>query len=263
MDLGLKGKSALVTGSTRGLGYATARLLAAEGACVAINGRDPAGSQAAAEKLQAETGGQVIGLNGDISQPEVPARLVEQAVQVFGGLDILITNSGGPPAGKFENLDDAAWESAANLVLFSHVRLIRAALPALRRSAAPSVLTVTSVSIKQPISNLVLSNSLRAATAALTKSLSLELGHEGIRFNSILPSWTKTQRLQELMGVRAKTNGTTEEAETAKLAGETALGRVGQPEEFARAAVFLVSPAASYITGVMLPVDGGAYKATY
>jgi 3-oxoacyl-[acyl-carrier protein] reductase len=145
----------------------------------------------------------------------------------------------------------------------SHVRLIRAALPHLRKSDAPSVLTITSYSVKQPIPNLVLSNSIRAATVGLTKSLALELGSQGIRFNSILPAWTETQRVQDLMEARAKMNNTTVEEERNKLAKDSALGRVGTPDEFANAAVFLVSPAASYITGVMLTVDGGMYKGTF
>ena len=144
----------------------------------------------------------------------------------------------------------------------SHVRLIRAALPHLRKSSAASVLTVTSYTVKQPIPNLVLSNSIRAATVGLTKSLALELGKENIRFNSILPAWTQTERVEELMAFRAKNNNTTVEEEIAQLTAEIPLGRMGQPQEFANAAVFLVSPAASFIHGVMLPVDGGIIKAT-
>jgi len=181
---------------------------------------------------------------------------------VLGGLDILVTNSGGPPAGLFETLDEAAWQKAVDLSLMSHVRLIRAALPHLRQSKAASVLTVTSYSVKQPIPNLVLSNSVRSATIGLTKSLALELGREGIRFNSILPGWTETERVVELMTFRARQNGTTVEEEIAKQSKESPLGRMGRPEEFGRAAAFLVSPAASYITGVMLNVDGGMYKGT-
>jgi 3-oxoacyl-[acyl-carrier protein] reductase len=135
-------------------------------------------------------------------------------------------------------------------------------LPYLRKSQAASVLTVTSYSVKQPIPNLVLSNSIRAATVGLTKSLALELGREGTRFNSILPAWTETERVGELMSARAKTNGTTVEEEIAKQSKESPMGRMASPQEFANAAVFLISPAASYVTGVMLTVDGGMYKGT-
>ncbi len=262
MDLHLRNKRALVTGASRGLGYAVARGLAREGCRVAINGRDEGRIKAAAEKVNKETGTQVIGLAGDVSDPSVPEKVIAQTVDAFGGLDILITNSGGPPAGAFESFDEATWQKAIDLSFMSHVRLIRAALPHLRQSQAASVLTVTSYSVKQPIPNLVLSNSIRAATVGLTKSLALELGSQGIRFNSILPAWTETERVYELMSFRAKQNGTTVEEEIAKQSKDSPLGRMGTPEEFANAAVFLVSPAASYITGVMLTVDGGMYKGT-
>jgi 3-oxoacyl-[acyl-carrier protein] reductase len=263
MDLNLRGKIALVTGSSRGLGYATARVLAQEGARVALNSRSAESVERAAERLRAEIGADVLALPADITQPDAAASLIGTVAGTWGGLDILITNAGGPPAGSFEQFSDEEWDKAVNLSFISHVRLIRASLPYLRQSATPSVLTVTSYSVKQPIPNLVLSNSIRLATIGLTKSLALELGKEGIRFNSILPAWTETERVEELMRHRAKVNGTSVEEETRKQAEASALGRIGQPEEFARVAAFLVSPAASYLTGVMLPVDGGMYKATF
>jgi len=262
MDLKLKGKRALVTGSSRGLGYATALALAREGCHLAVNGRDQARVSSAAAKISAETGAHAIGLAGDLADPHVPAGLVNQAARLLGGLDILVTNAGGPPSGAFEAFDEAAWQKAIDLTLMSHVRLIIAALPFLCQSKAASVLTVTSYSVKQPIPNLVLSNSIRLATVGLTKSLALELGSAGIRFNSILPGWTATERVTELMTFRAKQNGTTVEYEIDKQSKDSPLGRMGTPEEFANAAVFLVSPASSYITGVMLTVDGGMYKGT-
>jgi 3-oxoacyl-[acyl-carrier protein] reductase len=262
MDLQLKGKRALITGSSRGLGYAAALALAKEGCRLAVNSRNQARASAAAAKITAQTGGEALGLAGDVADPDVPERLVNQAARLLGGLDILVTNAGGPPAGTFESFDEAAWQKAIDLSLMSHVRLIKAALPYLRQSKAASVLTVTSYSVKQPIPNLVLSNSIRLATIGLTKSLALELGQDGIRFNSILPGWTETERVTELMTFRAKQNGTTVEYEIDKQSKDSPLGRMGTPEEFANAAVFLVSPAASYITGVMLTVDGGMYKGT-
>ena len=262
MDLHLKDKCVLITASSRGLGYATALVLAKEGCRVAINSRDKAKVTAAAKVIAGETGAQVIGLAGDVSDPDVPERLVGESARAFGSLDILITNAGGPPAGTFETLDETAWQKAIDLTLMSHVRLIRAALPYLKESKAASVLTVTSYSVKQPIPNLVLSNSIRAATVGLTKSLALELGAAGIRFNSILPAWIETERVDDLMRSRAAQNQTTLGEEIAKQSKDSPLGRMGRPEEFANAAVFLVSPAASYITGVMLTVDGGMYKGT-
>jgi len=262
MDLQLRDKRALVTAASRGLGYATALALAREGCRVAVNSRTPQKIAAAAERIAAETGSQVIPLVGDVVEASTPARLVQQAGEAFGGLDILVTNAGGPPPGLFESFDDAAWQRAVEMSLFSHVRLIRAALPYLRQSPAASVLAITSYSVKQPIPNLVLSNSVRAATVGLIKTLALELGAEGIRFNSILPAWTETERVYELMSKRAELNHSTVEQEIRKQAKDSPLGRMARPEEFANAAVFLVSPAASYITGVMLSVDGGMYKGT-
>jgi 3-oxoacyl-[acyl-carrier protein] reductase len=262
MDLKLEGKRALVTGASRGLGYAIAKGLAQEGASVVINSRTEEKLASAADALPLWPGARSAGLAGDVTNPEVAQYLVNESIAILGGMDLLVTNAGGPPPGKFEVFDDAAWQKAIELSLMSHVRLIRAALPFLRQSEAASVLTVTSYSVKQPISNLVLSNSIRAATVGLTKTLALELGAEGIRFNSILPAWTETERVYELMAARALANGTKMEEEISKQAKDSPLGRMGTPEEFANAAVFLLSPVASYITGVMLSVDGGMYKGT-
>ncbi len=262
MDLHLNGKRALVTGASRGLGFAVGRGLALEGCRVALNSRDPQRVESAARALQEATGSEVYAIPGDVTGPENPERIVRQAAQALGGLDLLVTNAGGPPPGKFEAFDEAAWQQAVELSFLSHVRLIRAALPYLRQSETPSVLTITSITVKQPIPGLVLSNSVRAATVGLTKTLALELGNEGIRFNSILPSWTKTERVIQLMEHRARQNGTSVEEEIRKQAAQSPLGRMAEPEEFANAAVFLLSPAASYLTGVMLPVDGGMYKGT-
>ncbi len=260
MDLRLKDARALVAASSRGLGYATALLLSKEGCNVVINGRDPGKLRIAADTMSKETGRRVVDIAGDVSQPSVPADLVAKAAEVLGGLDLLVTNAGGPAAGAFEGLDESAWESAVNLSFMSHVRLVRAALPHLRKSKRASVLTMTSYTVKQPLANLVLSNSVRLATIGLTKSLALELGGEGIRFNSILPATILTDRVRDLAAFRAKKNGTTVDGELAKDAEKSVFGRIGKPEEFANAAVFLLSPAASYLTGVMLVIDGGQYK---
>jgi 3-oxoacyl-[acyl-carrier protein] reductase len=262
MDLKLKDKRALVTGSSRGLGYATALALAKEGCKVAINGRDEFNLLEAAHKIHKETNVLIYPMVGDVSDPAMPEKLIADTVKLLGGLDILITNAGGPPPGSIDSLDEAAWQKGVDVSLMAHVRLIKAALPYLRKSDAASVLTVTSMSVKQPIANLLLSNSVRMATIGLTKSLALELGRENIRFNSILPGWTETERVTELMTARATANKSTVEDETRKQSEQSALGRLGQPEEFANAAAFLVSPAASFITGVMLNIDGGMYKGT-
>ncbi len=259
MDLGLQGKRAFVAASSRGLGFAVAQVLVAEGCAVALNGRDGARLRQAAERL-AHQGPPVVALPGDLTDPATPPRLIEQAAAALGGLDLLVTNNGGPPAGRFEDFDDATWQRAVELSFLAHVRLIRAALPHLRQSSAASVLAITSYSVKQPIPNLVLSNSVRLATIGLIKTLALELGNEGIRFNAILPGWTRTERVLELMRYRAQQKGTTVEEEIARQMAHSPLGRMAEPEEFARAAVFLLSPAASYLTGVLLNVDGGMYQ---
>lgn len=263
MDLQLKDKRAFVAGSSRGLGFAAALMLAREGCRVAVNSREVKNARAAAKKITKESGTPAYGFAGDVTKAANAEELVNSIVDKLGGLDILITNAGGPPAGSFEIFDEETWQKAVNLSLMSHVRLIRAALPHLRKSSAASVLTITSYSVKQPLPNLVLSNSIRAATVGLTKSLALELGKENIRFNSILPGWTATERVQEIMAFRAKNNNTTPEDEFAKQTAEIPLGRMGRPDEFANAAVFLVSPAASYIHGVALAVDGGIIKGTF
>jgi 3-oxoacyl-[acyl-carrier protein] reductase len=262
MDLQLKDKCAFVAGSSRGLGFATALTLAREGCKVAVNSREEEKAKAAAEKIASETGTQVYGFAGDVSEVSAANVLIKSAVDALGGLDLLITNAGGPPAGSFELFDEETWQKAVDTSFMSHVRLIRAALPYLRKSSAASVLTMTSYTVKQPVPNLVFSNSIRLATVGLTKSLAMELGRENIRFNSILPAWTMTERVEELLVFRAKNNNTSVEEETAKLIAEIPLGRIGQPQEFANAAAFLVSPAASFIHGVMLAVDGGIIKAT-
>jgi 3-oxoacyl-[acyl-carrier protein] reductase len=263
MDLLLKDKSAIVTGASRGLGYAVANVLAGEGARIIINSRDSRNLNESAESIRRENSTLVFPIAGDVVDPSTPLKLIEAAEKNFGSLDLLVTNAGGPPSGSFESFSDTDWEKAVELSFLCHVRLIRAALPLLKDSSAASILTITSFSVKQPLPNLILSNSVRSATVGLTKSLALELGPLGIRVNSILPAWTLTERVTELMESRARSNHSSVEDEMAKLTRESPLGRLGTPEEFARAAVFLLSPAASYLTGVMLSFDGGFYRGTY
>ena len=263
MDLQLKGKTALVTGSSRGLGFAVARTLASEGANVIINGRNSENLEAARQRIEQETNSKTAAIVGDLALPAMPATIVKQAAEIWEGLDILVTNAGGPPPGGFETLDDDAWDMSIQLSLMCHVRLIRAALPFLKESDAASVLAITSYSVKQPIPKLVLSNSVRSATIGLIKTLALEIGDQGIRFNAILPGWTNTERVTELLQARAAANNTTVQEELDKQMQDSPLGRMATPQEFANAAVFLASPAASYITGTMLTVDGGMYKGTF
>jgi len=263
MNLHLDGKIALVTGASQGLGYAVALALSREGARVALNSRNLEKLQKAAQTIQAETGNEVKPFAMDVIDPQAADTLIDQVVNSFGGLDLLVTNAGGPPAGSFETFSDDDWHHAVELCFLSQVRLIRSALPHLRNSKSASVLTVTSMSVKQPVPNLILSNSVRMATIGLTKSLALELGSQGIRFNSILPGWTETDRVVTLMKHRAQASGLSIEEETRRQSKDSPLGRMATPEEFANSAVFLLSPAASYLTGVMLSIDGGMYKGTF
>ncbi|BAT51181.1 Short-chain dehydrogenase/reductase SDR [Nostoc sp. NIES-3756] len=262
MDLQLRGKVALVTAASKGLGKATAWQFAREGAKVVICARSEAVEKAAAE-IANDTGAEVLAVRADVTQQTDIERVIDTTVETFGGLDILVTNAGGPPAGTFDDTDLAAWESAVNLNLLSAVRLVKYALPHLRQSTAAAILTITSTSTKQPVKNLVLSNSIRLAVIGLTKTLSQELGQDQIRVNSILPGWTYTERVEELINARIGKTGQTKEAEIASINAAVPLGRMGKPEEFANVAVFLCSPAASFVNGVMLQVDGGLNAGTF
>lgn len=262
MDLGLQGAKVLVTAASQGLGAATARRFSLEGAGIVINSRTLEKLQNTASRINQETGNPVFTLAGDVANAKVAESMVNNAAEMLGGLDILVTNAGGPPAGTFTDFDMEDWEQATHLSFLSHVSLIRAALPHLRNSTRAAVLAITSMSVKQPVDGLILSNAVRPAAVGLTKSLSLELGPEGIRVNSILPGITDTERVVDLMQGRAERNNTTPDAEREKAASDIPLRRIGTPEEFANVAVFLCSPAAGFVTGVALPVDGGAIKAT-
>jgi 3-oxoacyl-[acyl-carrier protein] reductase len=264
MDLELKNKNALITGSTKGLGFATAKALLVEGSNVVINSR----SQENVKKALSNLGGNISnnslhGIVGDVTDDNFCQSIVEKTVNLLGGLDILITNSGGPPPGSFIELTEKQWDDAIRLSFLSHVNLIRSAIPFLLQSHHPSVLAVTSFTIRKPMENLILSNTIRTATAALIKSLSIELGSKGIRFNSILPGWTHTDRVSDLIEKRSSAKETSIKDEIEEISATIPLGRIGSPFEFARAAAFLVSPAASYINGVMLPVDGGSIESLF
>lgn len=262
MDLGLKGLKAFLAGSSRGLGFAAALVLAGEGCQVMINGRNQDSLERSAAEIEAQTGTRTGYVLGDAADPKQAEALVGEAAAELGGMDLLVTNTGGPPSGRFEAITEETWQKAIDLAFMSHVRLIQAALPYLRQSNHASVVTITSYSVKQPIPNLILSNSIRSATIGLTKSLALELGPDQIRFNSLLPGWTKTERVVELLSARADQNGTSIEEEINHITAACPLGRMATPDEIGRTAAFLLSPAASYLTGVMLNVDGGMYKGT-
>ncbi|MBN1978706.1 MAG: SDR family oxidoreductase [Anaerolineae bacterium] len=260
MDLGLNGKVALVTAASRGLGRAVALRLAQEGARVAICARGKKQLEKTAAEIVAQTNQQVLPIQADVSDPRAADSLIRSTVERFGRLDILVTNAGGPPPGQFLELTPKDWEIGARLTLMSAVRLLYATVPVMKKQPESSILAITSIAVKQPLPNLVLSNSLRLSVIGLIKTLADELAPFSIRVNGICPGWTRTDRVDQLLRDRAERKLTTLEEEAAEVAIDIPLGRMGTPEEFAKAAAFLVSPAASYITGVSLLVDGGMYR---
>lgn len=262
MDLGLKNSVALLAASTDGLAFATAKQLLHEGARVVICGRDEKRNAEAEKKLGeiADAKNILVQACDVTNQAQIDA-LVNATIKKFGQIDIVITNAGGPPTGTFETLDIDAYEKGFQLNLMSAVKFIKATLPHLKKSKHASILTITSRSAKAPIANLFISNVIRPAVIGLTKSLSQELAEFNIRVNSILPGWTKTERTVYLLQKRAEKQGISYEQCEKDILKTLPLKRMGDPQEFANAATFLVSPAAGYVNGVMLLVDGGDFPA--
>ena len=261
MDLQLKDKVALVTAASKGLGKAAALEFAREGAKVVICARSDALEDTAEEILQ-ETGGDVLAVHADVTKQADIDHLVTATLEKYGRIDILILNAGGPPPGSFLSLTPDDWESAFELTVMSAVRLCYAVVPHMVARGSGSIVTTQSYSVKQPIDNLILSNSLRMAVIGMIKSLANELGSKGIRVNSINPSWTWTDRVEQLMTDRATRSGKSVQEESANVASVIPLERMGTTEEFGQAIVWLASPAASFIHGHALMFDGGATKAS-
>ena len=260
MDLQLKGKVALVAGASKGLGFAVASALAAEGALVSISSRDEKAIADAAARIQRETGGRVMSAAVDVRSVDAIDRWVQSTADRFGGIDALMTNSGGPPAGAAIAFDDTAWQDAAELLLFSVVRMVRVTVPHMKTRGGGAFLMSTSSSVKEPNPILGLSTVLRASVAALAKTLSIELAPLNIRVNQIVPGRIDTDRVRELDQFSATRQGIDAGQAKAKSTGTIPLGRYGEPEEFGRVGAFLLSPAASYMTGATVQVDGGAIK---
>ncbi len=268
MDLGVKGRTAFVAGASSGLGYAVAHTLAREGCRIAICSRKEERIVAAADRLAQEAAvdpGSVLPLACDVTGEHAVHEAIDQAAAHFGGLHILVTNAGGPPPGYIDDLSLEAWRTAIELSLVGTIQLCRAALPHLRAAAATddphaSILMITSISAKRPIPSLYLSNATRAGVQGFAKTLSEELGPAGITVNTILPGYTRTERLKELAAHLASTSGASVEEIESGWAENSALRRLADPEEFAAAAAFLVSKRAAYVTGVGFPVDGGWSK---
>jgi 3-oxoacyl-[acyl-carrier protein] reductase len=256
MDLGLRGKVAMVAGASRGLGYAVAEALAREGAKVSIASRDEGAIRDAAKRI----GGDVLAVPVDVKSSDAIQRWTAETRRTFGGVDLLFTNSGGPPAGAAISFDDPAWQEAVELLLFSALRMVRAAVPLMQARGGGAILMSTSASVKEPIQNLGLSTVVRASVSALAKTLALELAPSNIRVNQIIPGRIDTDRVRQLDQLTGSRQGIS--AEEAKQKSMTAipLGRYGEAPEFGRVGAFLLSDAARYMTGATVQVDGGLIR---
>ena len=261
MELGLKGKRALVMAASRGLGFASALGLAREGCKLVICSRDQARIEAAANTIRTQTGAEVTALVADVSSAAEAQRLVAAAVAAYGGLEIVVHNAGGPPAGETLQMTEEQWQKAFEQNMLSFTRIVGAAAPEMRKAGYGRVLTIASSSIKQPIPNLALSNALRAGVWGIAKTLSRELAPQGILVNVIAPGRIDTERIAELDQANATKSGRSiDDVQKASVAG-IPLGRLGRPEELANLVVFLASEAGSYITGQAITVDGAAGNA--
>ena len=262
MDLQLAGKTALVLASSKGLGKACAIALAAEGANVVIGARNPETLEQAAAEIRAIGKGQVLAVPVDVQQPAAAAAIVNAAVSTFGRLDILVNNAGGPPFGKFESFDEAAWQSAFELNLLSAVRFSRLAIPHLKKTGSGRIINIVSLSVKTFLADSVLSTSMRMGVVGMAKLLSNEAGPDNITVNNIAPGLILTDRIKDTLPKNPPA-GTTPEELLAERARDIPMRRIGKPEELAALVAFLASPLAGYITGTTIQIDGGAIKAPY
>ncbi len=257
MDLGLRGKVSLVAAASRGLGRAIAEELAAEGASLVMCARGEEALTEASEAVRTATGVDVLSIPADVSRPEDVSRLVSSALAKFGRIDILVTNAGGPPSGNFESLGREKWDDAVRQTLLSAVNLCREVLPGMRQRKWGRIINVTSITVKQPVEGLMLSNSLRAGVTGFARTLANEVARDGITVNNILPGFTRTQRIEELAKATAEREGISIDEVMNKQRASIPMGRLGEPREFAAIAAFLASERASYITGTSIQVDGG------
>ena len=258
MNLGLENRVALVAAASKGLGYGVARALATDGARVSICSRTADDVEAAAQALRDETGAGVMATACDVTDPDSINNWVAATIERWGQIDALLVNAGGPPAGFIREISEAQWEAAFQLTLMSSIRMINAALPHMVRGSA--ILTVTSSSIREPIERLALSTVMRSGVMGLVKTLADELAGDGIRVNNLIPGRIDTDRVRQLDGITANRLGITPEEARERAMANIPLGRLGNIDEFGAAGAFLLSPAAAYITGASLRVDGGQMR---
>jgi 3-oxoacyl-[acyl-carrier protein] reductase len=259
MDLGLTGRVALVTAASKGMGKASAMGLAAEGAKVVMCARTESDLKDAAEEIRAKTKAEVLAMPADVTKKDDVAALADRAIKTFGHVDILVANAGGPPRGYFEDMTDEQWQGAFDVSLLSVVRLVRAVLPSMKARRWGRILTIQSVSVKQPIPELLLSNAVRPGVAGMMKTLAGQLGKDGITVNTVCPGKIMTDRF---LGGQ-KISGLSREEYLARAVEDVPVRRVGTPEEFANVIVFLASERASYVTGVSVQVDGGLVRGLF
>jgi 3-oxoacyl-[acyl-carrier protein] reductase len=260
MDLGLKEKVVVVGGASKGIGKATALAFAREGARVAVCARNAAQLQSVAEEMRRETGAAVLAVPGDLSQAAAAEHLIDETVKHFGTVHVLVANTGGPPFGGFHQMTDVEWENAFALNFLSTVRLIRRTLPYMEHQRWGRIINVMSISVKEPIDGLILSNGIRPAVVGMAKTLSREVGKHNITVNTVLPGRILTDRLRDGIARRAQRAGKSFEQALQESANDVPLQRIGDPQEMANVIVFLASEAASYVTGVSIQVDGGLIR---
>ena len=260
MDLGLKGRVALVCGSSQGLGRAIADALAAEGVDLVINSRSADKLEAVRSQIAETSGATVQAVAADLTDPAGVGQVVQAAEQAFGKIDILVTNTGGPPAGTFEDHSAEVWRNAIAQNFESVVNLTRAVLPGMKERRWGRIVNVTSISVKQPVDGLILSNSIRAGVTGFAKTVSNEVAPFNVTVNNVLPGFTRTERLIHLAEAVAEREGTTVEGAYEGWEGEIPMGRLADPKELGAVAAFLCSEQASYVTGQSIAVDGGWIK---